>query len=536
VLAAPALRSRSSPLNRLLRFVSLGLLLVVAGHAAADGPVLHEFIVSDPKEDLELAATTPDGKLPAALDTPSGVVPAPAERKDQPQVAYGGNATPDSIDATYRIDRDTTRPEAVSYDDPFVPAVTPFKRLYAYDSVDESLELVVGDKKLRKLEIGGEPLQSEDQFFADLFVDLAAGVPVRIPSVGPGARVIAARSEPPTAFELVRDGADNWFVVGDGRKRVRLVMQLSIRRASFGSPFPDVSWSGLARYLPTLPNTARSAARDVLAHLGVSDAVRPRDALATLITHFRSFAPSDEAPRAQTGTALYQELSLSKKGVCRHRAYAFVITALAAGLPARMVRNEAHAWVEVLDGTLWHRVDLGGAAGRFEVDPAARAQPHVPPDDPFAWPPGTESTLDSIGAPSGGSDAAPGGSGRVPATPPSAMTMPDPAPTAATDEQRTRDDGRPPADVALELANSEAKRGTVVHVKGLVRADGDPCSYARVDVALRNQIGDSVLLGAVPTDADGRYDATLTIPLYLEVGDYIVTASTPGAGRCGASR
>ncbi len=523
-------------MNRLLRPLSLGLLLVVAGNAAAEGPLLHEFIVQDPREDLELSATTPDGKLPAALDTPSGVVPAPGDKKQQPQVAYGGNATPDSIDATYRIDRDTTRPEAVSYDDPFVPAVTPFKRLYAYDAVDESLELVVGDKKLRKLEIGGEPLQNEDQFFADLFVDVAAGVPVRIPTVGPGARVIAARAEPHTAFELMRDGADNWFVVGDGRKRVRLVMQLAIRRATFGSPFADASWSSLARFVPVLPNTARSAARDVLAHLGVTDAMRPRDALSTLVTHFRSFAPSDEAPRAQTGVALYQELSLSKKGVCRHRAYAFVITALAAGLPARMVRNEAHAWVEVLDGMIWHRIDLGGAAGRFEVDPSGRTQPHVPPDDPFSWPPGTESTLDAIGAPSGGGDARPVGSGRAPGqnllqAPPAAPPSPSGSPASAEES----DDGRPRAEIALQLESSEARRGTVVRVKGLVRADDEPCSFARVDVALQSSSGESVLLGAVPTDAEGRYDATLTVPLYLEVGDYTVTASTPGAGRCGAS-
>ncbi len=522
---------------KLSRLAACLFLLGFTAQAYADGPVLHEFIAQDPREDLELQATTPDGKMPAALDTPSGVVPAPADKKTQPQVAYGGNATPDSIDATYRIDRDTTRPEAVSYDDPFVPAVTPFKRLYAYDSVDESLELVVGDKKLRRIFVGVEPLQSEDQFFADLFVDVAASVPVRIPSVGPGARVIAARVEPPTNFELVRDGADNWFVVGDGRKRVRLVMQVAIARAVFGSSFADVSWGSLARFVPVLPPAARTAARDVLGQLGVSDAVRPRDAVATLITHFRSFAPSDEAPKSQTGAALYQELALSKKGVCRHRAYAFVITALAAGLPARMVRNEAHAWVEVFDGTLWHRVDLGGAAGRFELDPASRAQPHVPPDDPYSWPPGTESTLDSIGAPSGAgqpkASSSPAASAQAaPQAAPAASdpsTLPEPPPSSV-------DDGRPGAEIALELGAAEARRGAVVRVKGSVQADGDPCSFARVDVALRTKGGDGILLGAVPTDADGRYDATLTIPLYLEVGDYSVSASTPGAGRCGASR
>jgi hypothetical protein len=522
--------------------VGLALLAsVVVGQALAEGPVLHEYIVPDPTEDLALEATTPDGKLPAALDTPSGVVPAPAENKAPPQVAYGGNATPDSIDATYRIDRDTTRPEAVSYDDPFVPAVTPFKRLYAYDAVDENLELVVGDKKLRPLENAGAARDSEDQFFGDLFVDVAAGVPVRIPSVGPGARVIAARVEPPVEFELVRDGAENWFIIGDARRRVRLVMQLAIPRATFGSAFADVSWGTLERFVPALPPVVRQAARNVLADLGISNSVRPRDAVTALIHHFRAFAPSDDPPKAQTGAALYQELALSKKGVCRHRAYAFVITALAAGIPARMVRNEAHAWVEVYDGVLWHRVDLGGAAGRFELDPTSRTQPHVPPEDPYSWPPGSESTLDSIGAPSGGGNQpSPSASARAPASgdpsQPLVPSGPQPGQPLSSEPQRAPDDDRPAAEIALELGTTEARRGMVVQIKGTVLADHRPCPFARVDVALTSQRGDSVLLGAVPTDAKGHFDATLTVPLHLEVGDYSVRATTPGAGRCSASR
>ena len=75
-------------------------------------------------------------------------MPAPQSGDSKPkgEHAYGGNATPDSIDASFRVDRDTTRPESVSYDEPFIPAVVPFKRLYAYDAVDESFELTVFDK------------------------------------------------------------------------------------------------------------------------------------------------------------------------------------------------------------------------------------------------------------------------------------------------------------------------------------------------------------------------------------------------------
>src|SRR5262249_29857716 len=60
--------------------------------------------------------------------------------------------------------------------------------------------------------------------------------------------------------------------------------------------------------------------------------------------------------------------------------------------PARMIINEAHAWVEVYDGVLWRRIDLGGA-GRM-VNPASNVMPeravHQAPPDPFAWPQGSE--------------------------------------------------------------------------------------------------------------------------------------------------
>ena len=91
------------------------------------------------------------------------------------------------------------------------------------------------------------------------------------------------------------------------------------------------------------------------------------------------------------GADLYKELALTQKGVCRHRAYAFVITALAQGIPARMVRNEAHAWVEVYDGSLWHRIDLGGAAERMDTEQDPTEPQHRPPDDPYSWPEGSES-------------------------------------------------------------------------------------------------------------------------------------------------
>jgi hypothetical protein len=512
-----------------------GVGVVAPSSLAQGGPILHEFIPPDPTEDLTLNATTPDGRMAAAVSTPSGPVPAPGERNERTQVAYGGSSTPDSVDASYRIDADTSRPDVVSYDEPFVPAVTPFKRLYAYDAVDERGELVVADRRLRRMDVGGTALASEDQFYGDLFVDVVPGVPVRVPSVAPQARILAARVEPQAQIELVHDGADNWFLLGTTRERLRLVMQLAANRAVFGSPFADVGAAALSPHTPTLPPDMRRAADEVTKRLGLSESVRPRDALATLVEYFRSFAPSDERPKARVPVELYTELALSKKGVCRHRAFAFVVTALGLGIPARLVRNEAHAWVEAFDGSLWHRIDLGGAAGRFELEGPRDVPLYGGPDDPFAWPEGTESTQSGfLGLGSTGGQPSPGGSATgagqpTPSAPVEVPGAPDPAaPTPIVD--------RPEATIDLSVSAGETRRGATVRVKGVVSADGDPCPFARVDIALRGADSRRVTLGAVPTDARGHFDAELTVPLQIEVGDYRVVATTPGAGSCGSSR
>lgn len=503
--------------------------------ALADGPVLHEYLAPDASEDLRMGATTQDGTMPAAIETKSGVLPAPSEsRNDAPsnQVAYGGSATPDSIDASYRIDRDTTRPDSVRYDDPFIPAVTPFKRLYAYDALDEGFELVVHDKQLRPLEVGGEARPDDDQFYGDLFVDIVPGVPVRIPSVGPGARVLVARTEPPLRFELQRDTAENWFIVGDARKRVRLVMELAIARRTFGSELGDASWGELARAVPPLPPSARSSAAEVLNRIGVSQAQRPREAVRLLVNYFRTFAPSEDAPRSTTGSALYSELALSKKGVCRHRAYAFTVTALALGVPARMIRNEAHAWVEVSDGLQWHRIDLGGAASRLDYEQQSSEHQHQPPADPYQWPPGSEtgSALGEQAASSSGPHSASPGPAPSGAPPSARAPLPSAAasgtPPPPSDATKTHDE------VSVTSSDRELRRGSRLQVSGIARTERDVCGFSRVDIALRDQSGVEHWLGALATDKDGKYDGRVALPFDLDVGDYSISASTPGSANC----
>ena len=185
----------------------------------------------------------------------------------------------------------------------------------------------------------------------------------------------------------MHDGAENWFLQTSGVSgslRARLVMELTVARAAFGGQMGDPAWSDLPLVSPLPDNVARDAV-EVRAAIGVSRAQRPREAIARLVQYFRGFAEADESPRGRS--SVYLDIALSKKGVCRHRAFAFLVTAQSLGIPTRLVENEAHAWVEVHDGVRWRRIDprRGGPhvhAGLGGVCPSVRSTSPRPTPSP----------------------------------------------------------------------------------------------------------------------------------------------------------
>jgi len=422
--------------SHLRRAAVAALAILAAGVPAHAAPgLLHEYVEPNPGEDLKLSATTLDGDLPAAIETPSGLATAPdPTRPPDPVPAYGGGTTDDSPDSTYEPDRDTRRPEVEAYDDPFSPSTAPFKRLRAYDSVDASYRLRVASLALSTLAVGGVAGRDDEAFYADFTVQLLEGQPVRIPSVGPDARILKMHIEPAESVALLRDGADNWFARGKKRASVRMVMEIAIRRATFGSPFGDASFDQLTRWVSPVHSSQSAAAERVFQAIGVSRSMRPREAVDRMVAYFRSFAPSDDPPKEHDD--IYLDLALSKKGVCRHRAFAFLVTALHLGIPTRMVVNEAHAWVEVYDGVIWHRVDLGGAALDLEQEGDPDRPMHRPPSDPYEWPPGAQdqSGQDLAERERAGLDASatdPGQApGQQPGPAPSGQGNPPPSPSA----------------------------------------------------------------------------------------------------------
>ena len=518
----------------------LAALVAVSGVVDAQGHILHEQVPEDPQEDLAYTTTTIDGDLHAAVKTPSGIATAPDPRRPpDARPTYGGTTVDDSPDSTYEPDRDTRRPTVENYEDPFVPSTTPFKRLRAFDTVLDDYTLAVRDKTLRALPVGGALGTNEEPFYGDFTVALVPGEPVRIPSVGPDARILRMHSNPEVDLDVVRDGADNWFVKSHVRKDVRLVVELGIVRQTFGSAFADVRWHRLAPLVPPQPAAHRAAFQEVAKAIDISTSMSPREVVEKMVEYFRSFEPTDAPLRERAD--IYLDLALSKKGVCRHRSFAFLVTALNIGIPARMVVNEAHAWVEAYDGAIWHRIDLGGASANLQEEQADPSRPmHAPPDDPYAWPENQDSGQELANrtrATSGGGGASsPNGTSSPntsdPTAPPSSVDPPTPPPPVPS--SAPVDPNATPAEISIASTGTEVRRGMPFKVSGQVKTSGAACSHVRVDVLLRSASAPAgVAVGSLSTNEQGAYDGAVVVPRELPLGEYDVIVRTPGGGRCG---
>ncbi len=444
---------------------------------------------------------------------------------------------------SFAPDRNTKRPEVTGYDEPFTPSTAPFKRLEAYDAVRSNYALSVRDTRLTAVSINSAVTADDDAFFADLVLDLTPDGNVRIPSVGPGARIVRARlgvGDQDVAFRVVRDGADNWFVQAPSARpglRARLVMEVAIPRAAFGGQIADHTWAELPIVPPLPENVAREAA-DVRAAIGVSRAMSPREAVAQLVEYFRTFADSEEPPQGRG--SVYLDLALSRKGVCRHRAFAFLVTAQSLGIPARMVLNEAHAWVEVHDGNLWRRIDLGGAGRMAEQTSRAAADKpaHRPPPDAFAWPQnagrGDDMIADARSRLGGGASPAGDGDGADPAGDGRPGEGGSGAAAVSSASVRSSDrDERPASTVTLRVGDPDAHRGLPLHVSGAVHADGEACAHVAVDLWLRDvKTSRTLPLGTAATGDDGAFADGIVVPAGTPLGDYDIVARSHGSAQC----
>ncbi len=463
-------------------------------------------------------------------------------------------ATVHTEERVVRPDRETGREPWLTYHAVFDPDPIPFKRNSAKDRVREDGSLDVADGTLRPVEIlGNRRDEAHEVFYGSILVELEPGVRVPIPTVAPESRILSVESAPAVPLRFFKDGADNLYVGHDsdhtGRVRLNYVIDAPI--AWFGRPLGGLASTGMTfeavpeSLRPALPEELTAGFLRVAASLGLTGKESYTVTLQRLVRWFRDF-DTGELGKGERST--YVALALGKKGVCRHRAYAFVVTAHGLGIPARYVANEAHVFVEVFlpgPNAGWLRVDLGGGAQGMDVKNASQKTRHVATsEDPFGFPPrysGSYSHQAQSGALGGaGADAV---RGLPRATGPrgasSAITAHAalPAlPVRAAHQLATRTE-------ILGLSAS-AFRGESLAISGRVSSEGplppgtDPRPSGTVTLRLLDPSREDVvkLLGEVATGPDGRFQLEVRLPMDVRPGTVEIVADYGGSDRFAPSR
>jgi hypothetical protein len=518
----------------------------------AQAQVLHEYVpdVQPGEAALLLGEATGqgaivyDGEVLSAPDAQASAADSP------PFVATLGDGrqaeVPGQRAASFRPDRLTQLEGELDYYEAFNPSIAPFKRVTSLDAIvldadGKTAVLVVGhpgrhDVPIESADTAPPDARPRDRFFGDVTLDFRASREVPLPSVSPESRILRVSTVPQVALRIERDGADNFFARLQGQPPPGLVHMTFLTdapRAYFGAELPAVPVRVLAREVAPLPPSVARRALAFAAEIGADDAGDLRSTLAALTRYFREFNESSVPPQ-DTGDA-YLDLVRGKKGVCRHRAYGFVITAQALGIPARFVQNEAHSWVEVKVPALgFLRIDLGGAAHGLTAHGAAD-KPVYTPASPDTLPRpesyrASYSTLDH------------GVTGLRPSVESVVGRWVGPAGSAvdqgaalflAGSRMGGPADARGRKALTLQLkdGNATVLRGGKLVVTGrLMAGDGKGIAELRVEISIASALRkERMLLGVTVSDEDGYFRASLGVPLDLDVGDYRLVVLSPGS-------
>lgn len=384
-------------------FCGSGLTVALAQREAPKVLKLHEDIVvpaaQRAKTSARLGSGVPIiGPKPGARQNPTAIAsqdkllskPAAKNKAENGEPIHGKGDFGADRQTEARLDYFTGAENELHYIEVFNPSIVPFKRMSALDTVREDYTLVLNSAARSDVPVGGEPTPGRDLFWGSIMVDLKTSFDVSVPSVAPGMRILSYETTPKTSVIFSKDNADNFFVRTEeaGASGTYRVVFLAEASPAYFAPSPqrnlrirDIPQDRI----PPLPAAVKAAADGVLDEMRLHKGMRVGEVLDELTYYFRSF--DAKSPPPNTGD-IYLDLVKSQAGVCRHRSFAFMITANALGLPTRYVTNEAHAWVEVwLPDSNWMRVDLGGAASTLNVSNAADKTMYRPRgEDPFAKP------------------------------------------------------------------------------------------------------------------------------------------------------
>ena len=539
--------------------IAVGI-VAATGLAIAQQPrrTLHQELPLTDRKPSPLIGSGGGSGNPAAFQAGNKILTEPTaepRKSGEPVLGQGGFAADRQTSMT--PDGNTGADGTLHYVSVFNPDVLPFKRMSTFDAVARDYKLLVGRTTQAAVPLSGtaDTDKTRDRFWGSLMIELLPGKDIPLPSVAPDMRILSYEAKPPVRLEFAKDGADNFYVRGahpSTSGSFRLIFLVDADAGYFAPSLPTsgkrLTPSQVERAAPTairpnLPADVRANAELTLRKLRVNRDMDLGEVFNTLVGYFRAFQAK---PLPSTGD-IYRDLCDSQAGVCRHRAFAFMITANAIGIPTRYVQNEAHAFVEVwFPERGWQRIDLGGAALRMEVQGANDKALHRPrADDPFAKPREYRNNYTQLEGEIGGlsqqqlddkraslDDAPASGQFDTQAQASGSNgTAPDQT-APGTDLPIAPQDPKKPTP-ALEVIDADASgyRGAAVRISGRVHVSGKSLPDHPVDVYLSPKGMDGKNhhhIGRAVTSADGTFRQEFSIPADLNLATYEIWLGSPG--------
>lgn|GEM_PF-244861 len=343
-------------------------------------PVLHEPLPAHARAARsDSVVRSGPASLADAIETATGRIDKPERpaRKAPAAPLYGAPAADRAKVAT---DRQTKADGTLHYDAVFNPTVAPFKRDRVFDQVAADGGLMQSGAGLRPVTLRGAATRpGHELFWGHVTVEVKAGRRTPIPSIAPSSQLIQAEAYPARPLSFFRDNAGNFSVTSTRAGTFDLRFLVDAPSSYFAAPLG----SGPAvddPPMPSMPAAIAARMRKLWAAAQVAPGKTRKDNVERLTDYFRSFQPGVLDDGANS---LLEELIISRKGVCRHRAHAFVAMAHSLGIPAHYVINDAHAFVEAwVVGAKgrgrWQRIDLGGGADTLRLHGADRKHLHDP--------------------------------------------------------------------------------------------------------------------------------------------------------------
>lgn len=453
------------------------------------------------------------------------------------------------------LDQHTHKVDPLSYFAAFDPSIIPYKRVVAQNKVvidgPLSYAFAVEPGNMHAVDIRStSPRVTEDVFWGTFLVRTQGYKMHPIPSISPEQAILKMTTEPKIHASIMRDDAGNHYIKTTHTGLVRLNIKLAVSRDYFNGAFLSTTWNKFPESKAiSLPIRATHAAKDVLGTLGITrEAMKPRQALHALVKHYRGFKIK-RFPKDLQGDDVYKSISLSKLGVCRHRSFAFAISASALGIPTRYIYNEAHAFVEVFwPGQGWRRIDLGGSAEHLTMHSSPQnvhdAQDHALPE-----PASFKRELDHMNAKPGSEHSAGGTS--IDAAKQSVSESKNALPadahahTTLTDSQHndlSRDLAQPESNSnreqdtrqsvsIVDLQYSEfVRRGSSFVLKGrlLEEITRRPVAGRSIKVSLVGSLQKLTRLGRTKTQRTGLFELSVDVPKALSIGRWTLEVAFDG--------